>query len=135
MRSYLQKHDNNYYSDHYSTPKDIYNHYVVNSGYHDPCPLNGEGCDLNKIIDSPMFINPPYSDIKTWVDYALFQASKTNKHIVMLIPSRTDTKYFHKLLEYGVDLEFIKGRLKFGNMKKDAPFPSVLVHLNKHHEE
>ena len=132
MRSYLQKHNNNNYTDHYSTPKEIYNYYVINGGYYDPCPLNGKDCDFNKVIDNPMFINPPYSDIKTWVDYALFQASNTNKHIVMLIPSRTDTKYFHKLLAYGVDLEFIQGRLKFGNMKQGAPFPSVLVHLNKH---
>ncbi len=81
-----------------------------------------------------MFINPPYSDITNWVEFAL-RSAKEDNHIVLLIPSRTDTKYFHKLLEYGCDLEFIKGRLKFGDLKGTAPFPSVLVHLNKKEDQ
>ena len=132
MKSYLQKHDHIKYTDNWSTPKEIYNYYIYELGYYDPCPLNAEELtDLNSLNENDMFINPPYSDINSWVDYAIYNHRRYNKHIVLLIPSRTDTKYFHKLLEYGVQLEFIKGRLKFGNNKNGAPFPSVLVHLMK----
>lgn len=129
MKTYLQKHDSIKYSDHWSTPKEIYNYYNK-KGYYDPCKLKSEELTLlDSLIDCEMFINPPYSDISNWVDYALNNHRYFNKHIVLLIPSRTDTTYFHKLLNYGCELEFIKGRLKFGDFKTGAPFPSVLVHL------
>lgn len=134
MKSYLQKHDKISYSDHWFTPKEIYDVYVNLKGYYDPCPLMANDFDFNIELPYNLFINPPYSDIAKWVDYAIDNhkyclAFGNNKNIVILIPSRTDTKYFHKLLEYGCDLEFIKGRLKFGGAKTGAPFPSVLVHL------
>jgi site-specific DNA-methyltransferase (adenine-specific) len=50
----------------------------------------------------------------------------------MLVPARTDVKWFHKALEYGAKVQFIKGRLKFGNSKQSAPFPSIfLIFPNK----
>jgi hypothetical protein len=47
---------------------------------------------------------------------------------VYLIPARTDTRWFHDLvLPVASEVRFIKGRLKFGDAKTDAPFPSMLV--------
>ena len=130
MKSYLQKHDHIKYTDHWSTPKEIYKYYVLDNGYKDPCPLYGENTYLTNLrYADNMFINPPYSNISEWIDFAINHHKAFKRHIVLLIPSRTDTRYFHKLLEYGCDLEFIKGRLKFGGSKNSAPFPSVLVHL------
>jgi hypothetical protein len=129
MKSYLQKHDKINYSDHWSTPKEIYDHYVVKKNYYDPCPLMQNGFIFDTINEC-IFLNPPYSDITTWIDWAIDNFKEFRKHTVILIPSRTDTKYFHKLLECGCELEFVKGRLKFGDSKYGAPFPSVLVHLN-----
>jgi len=134
MKSYLQKHDKIKYSDHWSTPKEIYDYYIIKKNYYDPCPLYGKDFDLN-ILNKNMFINPPYSNISEWIDFSIESANEYKKHIVLLIPCRTDTRYFHKLLNNNVTLEFIKGRLKFGNHKKSAPFPSVLVHLNYHNKE
>ena len=45
----------------------------------------------------------------------------------MLIPARTDTKYFHNYILNRTEVRFIKGRLKFGESKNSAPFPSMLV--------
>lgn len=129
MKSYLQKNKKIKYSDNWSTPIEMYDHYI-SKGYKDPCPLYADDFDFG-FINEKIFLNPPYSDISTWVDWAIENNTKSNKHIVILIPSRTDTKYFHRLLEFGCDLEFIKGRLKFGGHKYGAPFPSVLVHLCK----
>lgn len=130
MKSYLQKHGKIQYSDHWFTPKEIYDFYVYEKGYFDPCPLGANDFDF-KHINQPLFINPPYSDISKWVEWAITNHILSGKHVVLLIPSRTDTKYFHELLLHGCDLEFIKGRLKFGESKNGAPFPSVLVHLKE----
>ena len=129
MRSYKQKCKNIKYSDDYTTPKDIYKYYVLDRLYYDPCPLFAKGFIFEQFSDWPVFLNPPYSDITIWINWAIENHKRYSRHIVILIPSRTDTKYFHKLLNYGVDLEFIKGRLKFNGMKTGAPFPSVLVHI------
>lgn len=71
--------------------------------------------------------NPPYSEISKWVDKAL---SETLAETVMLLPNRTCTKWWHKLNDHqAVKMYPIKGRLKFGNSKNSAPFPSVIVHI------
>jgi len=129
MKSYLQKHDKIKYSDHWSTPKSIYDFYVKKLNYYDPCPLYENDFRFDIQCKMNIFLNPPYSEISKWIDWALKNHKLYKQHIVILIPSRTDTKYFHRLLQHGCDLEFIQGRLKFGNSKTGAPFPSVLVHL------
>lgn len=45
----------------------------------------------------------------------------------MLIPARTDTKAFHEYIWGKAEIRFIKGRLKFGESKNSAPFPSMVV--------
>jgi len=47
--------------------------------------------------------------------------------VVCLLPARTDTKYFHEYIYGKAEIRFIKGRLKFGNAKNSAPFPSMVV--------
>ena len=79
-----------------------------------------------------VFINPPYSNIKEWVAKAHQEATQNGATVVMLIPSRTDTKYWHEYIMEGADkIYFVKGRLKFGNgnqiKKNAAPFPSAII--------
>ena len=45
----------------------------------------------------------------------------------MLIPARTDTKYFHDYILHRAEIRFVPGRLKFGNGNNSAPFPSMVV--------
>ena len=45
----------------------------------------------------------------------------------MLLPARTDTKWFHEFIYHKHEIRFIKGRLKFNDGKNNAPFPSMLV--------
>jgi site-specific DNA-methyltransferase (adenine-specific) len=80
-----------------------------------------------------VFINPPYSKCFDWVKKAHTEADKGTK-VVMLLPARTDTKWFHQfcLDKYVVSVIcFIKGRLKFGNQTNSAPFPSMIVIFDK----
>ena len=75
-----------------------------------------------------VFMNPPYGrDIKYWIKKA-YEESLNGATVVCLIPSRTDTAYWHNyILGKADDIRFIKGRLKFGGSKNPAPFPSAII--------
>lgn len=77
-----------------------------------------------------VYVNPPYGRVlNDWVGKALdeFDAGRA-KRIVMLLPSRTCTRWFHRLYERtDVEIRFLKGRLKYGDGTSPAPFPSMIV--------
>lgn len=74
-----------------------------------------------------VFCNPPYGkEIGKWVEKCYREASE-GAMVVMLIPARTDTKYFHEYIYKKHETRFIKGRLKFNDCGKPAPFPSMVV--------
>lgn len=75
-----------------------------------------------------MFCNPPYGrDLKAWVEKSYHEGRKENTLVVLLIPARTDTSYFHDFILNRSEIRFIRGRLKFGESKNGAPFPSMIV--------
>jgi len=87
---------------------------------------------LQNWADEIIFCNPPYgSAIKHWVKKCHDEARKPSTKIVMLMPARTDTIYFHEYIYHKAEIRFIKGRLKFGNSKNSAPFPSMIVIFKK----
>lgn len=89
----------------------------------------------NDWTGSFVYVNPPYGRIiREWVTKALEEVENGNSEkVVMLLPSRTDTRWFHALYESELDVEmrFIKGRLKFNNQPNPAPFPSMIVIIQK----
>lgn len=75
-----------------------------------------------------VFVNPPYGrDIKKWVKKSWEEGRKKNTIVVMLIPARTDTSYFQDYIYNRSEIRFISGRVKFGDGKSGAPFPSMIV--------
>lgn len=62
-----------------------------------------------------------------WVEKCALEAGKPNTKVVMLIPARTDTRYFHEWIYHKAEIRFIKGRLHFNDSKGSAPFPSMIV--------
>lgn len=83
------------------------------------------------------WLNPPYSKCRQFITKAAEQARK-GCTVVALVPSRTDTRWWHEHIwdawkhqpRAGVEVRFIKGRLKFGGAGKainSAPFPSVVI--------
>ena len=81
-----------------------------------------------------VWCNPPYGrGIGQWVRRALF-ASVSGSTVVMLLPARTDTKWFHDYIykRNNVEIRFIRGRLKFGGSKNSDPFPSMVVVFMPH---
>lgn len=73
-----------------------------------------------------VFCNPPYSQCYEWAKKC-YEESQNGATVVMLVPSRTDTKWFHEWVYGKAEIRFIRGRLKFGNGKTGAPFPSMLA--------
>ena len=75
-----------------------------------------------------VFCNPPYGkEIYKWVEKCYIEGHKENTLVVMLIPARTDTKYFHDFILNRSEIRFVKGRIKFGSANNAAPFPSMIV--------
>ena len=74
-------------------------------------------------------MNPPYGrEIIKWMKKA-YESSLNGATVVCLVPARTDTTWWHEYAMKGT-IEFIRGRLKFGNSKNSAPFPSAIVVFN-----
>lgn len=74
-----------------------------------------------------VWCNPPYGrDIGKWVQKA-YETAKGGETVVMLLPARTDTKWFHEFIYGKAEIRFVRGRLKFGGSKNNAPFPSMIT--------
>ena len=74
-----------------------------------------------------IWCNPPYGrELNKWVKKA-YETAQQGETVVMLLPARTDTKWFHEYIYGKAEIRFIKGRLKFGGNKNAAPFPSMVI--------
>lgn len=127
-------------SDEWATPQDLFNELNAEFNFNlDPCATNDnhkcekyytakdDGLKISWGGGYRVFCNPPYSDIARWVEKCYREGTKDNTLVVLLIPARTDTKYFHNFIYQRCEIRFIKGRLKFGDSKNSAPFPSMLA--------
>ncbi len=115
------------YSNEWYTPDDVYK--TLDDEFHfkfDPCPVGGVWDGLYRKWESPTFCNPPYQRIKFWVKKA-FDEWQEGVTSVLLIPSRTDTIWWHEYCMKATEIRFIKGRIKFKNATQPAPFPTCLI--------
>ena len=136
----------------YGTPRSLFDelneelHFVL-----DPCttsdnPLQtrhfftkqDDGLTQSWGFRGSVFVNPPYGkNIIEWVKKAFDESVKRNINVVMLLPARTDTRFFHDYIynKPNVEVRFIRGRLKFITSVQDvpntAPYPSMVVVFNK----
>jgi len=92
--------------------------------------LNMEWClHYEGKIKGRVFCNPPYGrEIGKWIKkgYEEFIKGETAELIVFLIPSRTDTKWWHEYIMKATEIRFVKGRISFDG-KNSAPFPSCIA--------
>lgn len=124
-------------SDEWETPQWLYD--KLDSVFHftlDPCASHeNHKCDkyytieenglLQDWTDEVAFINPPYSQTKSW---ALKCTEENTSVKVFLVPSRTDTVYSQSyIFPFSSIVCFVRGRLKFGDQKNSAPFPSMIA--------
>lgn len=117
-------------SPHWATPSAIYQELDDEFQFTcDPCPLRSlEENGLNIEWTGRVYVNPPYGrKIGAWIQKGYESAQATASVVVMLLPSRTDTKWWHDYIMKANEVRFIKGRLRFGNYPNGAPFPSCIV--------
>lgn len=113
-------------TDNWSSPSWILEKF---QNYFDPCPLNSKTDGLAIRWKKLNYVNPPYSQIRAWVEKAISEAEIGGGTTIMLLPARTDTRWFHDLIIGKYEVLFLKGRLKFGGQKNSAPFPSMFVRI------
>ena len=115
-------------SQHWSTPASLYD--TLNEEFlfaDDPCPFHGSEDGLERDWRSPAFINPPYDrTMAKWLRKVRSEARK-GVTVVMLVPSRTDTRWWHEYVMKADEIRFLRGRLKFSGAPYNAPFPSAIV--------
>ena len=117
-------------TDNWKTPLKIYNYFIKKLGCIDCFKYESEENELNNNYENKkLFINPPFSKMKEITPWIIEQTKKND--IYLLIPARTDTKYFHDLLKQNPEIVFIKGRLHY-NDSKSAPFPTLLLKFTKY---
>lgn len=91
------------------------------------CYFTPEDDALKQKWTGTCFCNPPYGrEIGQWVEKASKSADE-GATVVMLLPARTDTKWFHNYVYGKAEIRFVAGRLKFGGSKNSATFPSMVV--------
>lgn len=127
-------------TDLYETPQDFFDH--LDAEFHfdlDVCALpknakckryyTPEMDGLSQPWEGVCWCNPPYGrEIGAWVRKVRL-ASDAGNTVVMLLPARTDTRWFHDYIygAYRTEIRFVRGRLKFGESRSGAPFPSMIV--------
>ena len=124
----------------WSTPQNFYDR-LDDEFYFtlDPCAtVENAKCERYFTIDDDglskpwagrVFMNPPYGRaIGSWVRHAFEESLCRYCYVVVgLVPSRTDTAWWHDWVMQADEIRLVKGRLKFGEHKNSAPFPSAVV--------
>ena len=126
--------------DDWETPQDLFDelddefHFTLDAASSD---LNAK-CEKHYTVEDDglsqswagnnVFLNPPYGrNMKDWMRKAYEESQAENTTVVVLVPARTDTAWFHDYVYEKAELRFLRGRLKFGGCENSAPFPSLVV--------
>jgi phage N-6-adenine-methyltransferase len=132
-------------SDEWPTPQDFFDRLDAEFRFQLDAAADGQNCKVVRYFDQSTnglerewhpfttWCNPPYSDIAQWVKKS-YEESSRGATVVMLIPARTDTRYWHDYVMKAHEIRFVKGRLKFGDSKNSAPFPSAVVVFRPGHD-
>ena len=119
-------------SDTHVTPDRVYDiifehWHIKKSEMFDPCPVNG-GNGLLVSWQPINYVNPPYTLLREFV-YKAIEETGNNNITILLLPTKTDQRWFHDLLKENIQIKWIEKRLKFKNNKWAATQPHFLVLL------
>ena len=129
----------------YGTPPELFNtlddefHFTLDAAAND----DNHKCsryysiEQNSLLQSwkgeTVFLNPPYGrDLTLWVAKASQEAAN-GATVVCLLPARTNVQWFHSYVLGKAEIRFLKGKVKFGEMKTGAPFGSMIVIFHPSH--
>lgn len=125
--------------DEWETPQPVFD--KLDGEFHftlDPCASDeNKKCDkyftkeidglIQSWSDDTVYMNPPYGkELAKWVRKA-FEESQNGTVVVCLIPSRTDTRFWHEFVMRAREIRFVTPRLSFVGSDNKAPFPASVV--------
>ena len=141
-------------TDQWATPQVVYDNIIDHLGIDPQWDLSADSTNTKcpNFIDEKQdslvtkwpsgkvcWLNPPYGNMLK--KFALkcateFDGPNPPAKVVWLVPARTDTSWFNTLTTHAKcsKVLFLRGRIKFGNQTKDAPFPSVVIVMDSDHE-
>jgi phage N-6-adenine-methyltransferase len=91
------------------------------------CLIYYDNFGLDLPWEGIVWCNPPYgTKIGKWVAKGYREAQKGST-VVMLIPSRTDTAWWHDYCMKAAEIRLVRGRLRFSGATINAPFPSAVI--------
>lgn len=124
----------------YETPPELFDtlddifHFVIDAAASDNNAKTGtyfteEDDGLVQDWTDTTWVNPPYGrEIPKWVKKAYHESVLHKIVVVMLLPARTDTAWFHDfIMPHAYEICFIRGRIRFVGTSNSAPFPSMIV--------
>lgn len=126
------------YRSDWETPQDLYDrldaefHFTLDAAADDSnhkCDtyITKEQDGLSQPWGGIVWCNPPYGrQISKWVRKA-FLESVRGVTTVMLLPARTDVRWFHEYVMHRAEIRFLRGRVRFGGSAINAPFSSMIV--------
>ena len=125
-------------SSEWSTPQDLFDQLDAEFGFTLDVAATAENAKcstffsrvedgLAQLWTGVVWLNPPYGKtIGLWLAKAE-AASNAGAILVALIPSRTDTRWWHSIVMGASEIRYLPGRLRFGGCANSAPFPSAVV--------
>lgn len=124
-------------TDLWATPQDFFDKLDAEFGFELDVCASHENAKCNKYYtvrengllqcwEGVCWMNPPYGRvIGEWVKKA-YESAQDGATVVCLVPARTDTRWWHDYCMKG-EIRFVRGRLRFGGAKDNAPFPNAVV--------
>jgi phage N-6-adenine-methyltransferase len=91
---------------------------------------------LAQAWEGTCWLNPPYGakqhKLSDWVKKAYLESQKPGCTVVMLIPARTNTRWWHDYCMQAAEIRFLNGRPKFGDATHGLPQPLALLVFRRH---
>lgn len=89
------------------------------------------GLDIPWPHDKQIYVNPEFNKLKYWCEKIYYEVI-TGARVYLLMPARTDTKYFHEwILPIMKSIDFYKGRICFDDSGKGSTFPTLGIECEK----
>ena len=131
----------------WETPNILFNQ--LNNEFHFTFDLAADSCNkkckcffskdddaLKQTWSGVCWLNPPYGSkeykLENWIKKAFTESQREDCTVVMLIPARTNTRWWHNYCMKSAEVKFICGRPKFGNATHGLPQPLAIVVFKKH---
>jgi hypothetical protein len=107
----------------------------------DPCASSEPGdppladANMPKVLDGlscpwrgRVYVNPPFGELAAWSAKCALEHRERGAEVVLLLPARTDTAYWHDHLASASLVAFWRGRLRFVGAPASCPFPVAFAY-------